>query len=132
MVGLIGGDGPGVRLGQFEKCARVGRAQDLVVNALKQCETNAGRDLIGLRGGIGHSCSPRGSVVGCVRQSSYVRTSLWAKAVPIGKLGAVNIPFPVRFVGSFVAAIVLAIVLYLGAAISVYLLAWILGLIESI
>lgn len=40
--------------------------------------------------------------------------------------------FPVRFVGSFIAAVVVAIVLYLGAVLSVYLLGWILGLIESI
>jgi hypothetical protein len=71
-------------------------------------------------------------MVGCVRLPSYVRTSLWEKAVPIGKLCAVTTSFPVRFVGSFVAAIVVAVVLYLGAAISIYVLGWILGLIESI
>jgi len=70
------------------------------------------------------------------RPASCVRTSPCENARSISKLGNVNSEltksFPVRFVGSFIAAIVVAIVLYLGAWASVYILAWILGLIESI
>jgi hypothetical protein len=70
------------------------------------------------------------------RPASCVRTSPCENDRSIGSIADVNSEiaksFPVRFVGSFIAAIALAIVLYLGAVLSVYLLGWILGLIESI
>jgi hypothetical protein len=40
--------------------------------------------------------------------------------------------FPVRFAGSLAAVIGLSVALYLGGVIQVYILGWILGLIEAI
>jgi hypothetical protein len=43
-----------------------------------------------------------------------------------------NAPFPIKLVGALVAVVVLALVIYLGAAISVYVLAFIIEILGRI
>lgn len=43
-----------------------------------------------------------------------------------------NMPFPVKLVGSLIAVIVTGLVLYLGAALHVYIIAWVVALIGII
>lgn len=43
-----------------------------------------------------------------------------------------NLPFPVKLFGSLISVIVVGLVLYLGAALHVYIIAWIVDLIGII
>jgi hypothetical protein len=43
-----------------------------------------------------------------------------------------NLPYPVKLVGALIFVIVLGLVIYIGAAVQVYILAWVIGLIGSI
>lgn len=43
-----------------------------------------------------------------------------------------NLPYPVKLVAALVFVVVLGVVIYIAAAIQVYILAWIIGLIGTI
>lgn len=43
-----------------------------------------------------------------------------------------NLPYPVKLVGALIFVIVLGVVIYISAAIGVYILAWVIGLIGTI
>lgn len=40
-----------------------------------------------------------------------------------------TLPLPVKYLGGLIAAVVLGLVIYLGAAVSVYVIAWVVKLI---